>query len=383
MRKLVLSRRKRWLLFAAAALAGVLVGALIARATPGGETRPALSFAGTLRGTSGMQMLIFTFKKAGATICAPQVGVTPSGATGAFNVDIPLTGCPTSLFDGADVTYDVTVGTTVVVTAQPVNPVPYARYADKVGTPDCPVGYDRDMSDTKIVLCKKGADEVVRVGTGATAFWIDRYEASIWPDPDGTGTSYIDDARGLPADFHRLKIPLYAVSKAGVFPSYNVTWFAAEVACRYSGKRLPTREEWLAAARGTPDPGANAGTNGQCLTQATAARNTGQGTTCISIAGAQDMIGNFWEWTAEWYAAPGSTSEPPSYVQSADYGNDIVAGVASGAKYNNAFVAGLPAAACRGGSWLDGTSSGGYAFAIDESPLKWSTGKGFRCVIPR
>lgn len=31
---------------------------------------------------------------------------------------------------------------------------------------------------------------IVKVGTGASAFWIDRYEASVWSNRDGTGTQY-------------------------------------------------------------------------------------------------------------------------------------------------------------------------------------------------
>ena len=50
--------------------------------------------------------------------------------------------------------------------------------------PDCPRGYTKDAAppnsaNPSSVLCKKGVDEVVKVGAGAAAFWIDRYEASV------------------------------------------------------------------------------------------------------------------------------------------------------------------------------------------------------------
>ena len=59
----------------------------------------------------------------------------------------------------------------------------------------------------------------------------------------------------------------YAVSVAGVLPSTCLTWFQAEQACRLSGKRLITNQEWQAAAAGTPDPDdADDGTT-TCATQ--------------------------------------------------------------------------------------------------------------------
>src|SRR5262249_16884910 len=50
--------------------------------------------------------------------------------------------------------------------------------------PDCPIGYIRDLSVPNIVLCKQGVDEVVKVGRKGSAFWIDRYEASVWDKED-------------------------------------------------------------------------------------------------------------------------------------------------------------------------------------------------------
>ena len=58
--------------------------------------------------------------------------------------------------------------------------------------PDCPVGYVRAANEPAgsppPVHCQKGDpvfDEVVKVGSGGSAFWIDRYEATIWTKSDG------------------------------------------------------------------------------------------------------------------------------------------------------------------------------------------------------
>ncbi len=93
---------------------------------------------------TGNQPLTFIIE-AGALSCSPPgLTVLVDAATGGFQTDIDISNCPTSLFDGTDATVDVSVNGKVVVTAKPVSPVPHAKYADKVGSADCPVGYDKD-----------------------------------------------------------------------------------------------------------------------------------------------------------------------------------------------------------------------------------------------
>ena len=91
-------------------------------------------------------------------------------------------------------------------------------------------------------------------------------------------------------------------SKTGVVPQARITWFQAAQMCANAGKRLCTNEEWQTAVAGTLDPGASDGSLGACVTNA-ALRNTGLGTNCRSRFGAEDMIGNYWEWVADWYEA--------------------------------------------------------------------------------
>jgi hypothetical protein len=259
---------------------------------------------------------------------------------------------------------------------------------DQLKHPTCPEDYAQDTTVSGIVLCKKGVDEVVKVGTSNTVFWIDRYEASIWVIPNpvvGTTIQYGVGDNDYPSTFpingEYGTTPLYALSVPNVGPAQYVTWFQAEAACEASGKRLPTGQEWLRAARGTPDPGSanTAGPGCNCMSQSLS-RWTGLGTACASAWGAQDMIGNLAEWTAEWYAGPGATGSV-TFAGTA-FRDDEIMRIASGAFDNATYVTGLPAVAFRGaGSDMNPTQAGRFAMSVSNAPSTASPGVGFRCVL--
>jgi formylglycine-generating enzyme required for sulfatase activity len=383
------SATKRLLAAAATlAIAGAAfsVGLIVARAKPGGETRKSLSFAGRLRGTTGAQSLTFSFKKGGVTQCEPKVTASPD-ASGAFNVEIPLAGCPNALFDGGDITFDVSVGGTVIAKDQAVNPVPYARYADQAGSPDCPNGYSRDASITTFVLCARTGDEVVKVGAGPSAFWIDRYEASVWSNPDGSGTQFGAAGADYPVTFPangQWTAPVYALSRGGVVASRFITWFQASEACASSGKRLPTNAEWLRAARGTPDPAVGSdGSGGTCITNAPAPRKMGDGSACVSAAGAQDMVGNSWEWIEEWYTGLGDATFATA-PWPGGFGGDYTYNIVNRAATTPTTVpVGAPGGVLRGGGTAEGAAAGIFAVYALYAPSGSSTVFGFRCMTPR
>jgi formylglycine-generating enzyme required for sulfatase activity/predicted Ser/Thr protein kinase len=91
-------------------------------------------------------------------------------------------------------------------------------------------------------------------------------------------------------------------------PVVMVTWLGAEAYCKSVGRRLPTEAEWEKAARGeTGDlyPWGNSWLNSNANSgQYDAYKQTapiGSFPEGISPYGAFDMIGNVWEWTADWY----------------------------------------------------------------------------------
>src|SRR5262249_4148425 len=93
------------------------------------------------------------------------------------------------------------------------------------------------------------------------------------------------------------------VSLPSVLPSEFITWFQAQEACANSGKRLPTSAEGGWGRTGRRTPGLNNGTT-DCSSAGLSL--TGARSSCVSARGAFDMVGNVYEWVADW--VPRSTA---------------------------------------------------------------------------
>jgi len=245
--------------------------------------------------------------------------------------------------------------------------------------PPCPTGFARAEQDT-VAVCTRvvgtAADVMVKVGD----FWIDRYELSACPGGN-LGAATGEDTTAA------------ACSTTDVLPQVNITWFQAAALCSNAGKRLCSNAEWQTAVSGTVDPGAAPGTAGECVTQASSPRRTGLGSQCRSRFGAEDMIGNVWEWVADWHVggrewqtvdgenpAPrsgvGVGPWPPGYHDDQTWNLD-------GISVDAIWQRGLPGAAIRGGAWTSATEAGAFTLALSSSPPRQVSSIGARCCVGR
>jgi hypothetical protein len=243
-------------------------------------------------------------------------------------------------------------------------------------------------------LKKCPADAVV-----AGTVCMDTYEASVWRVPDPLDTNKglvkkiqqgkITDATDLTdAGATQLGIAsdnyapcadsgqnctddIYAVSLPGVTPSSRVTWFQAQAACENARKRLPSNAEWQAAVIGTPDPGPDNGTT-DCNTFSTlAVAATGSRSSCKSARGAFDMVGNLFEWVADW--VPRATACGTWTASVSPTADDQCLGGAA--------TTGEPGALLRGGSFFfSGTFAGPLSVVGGFEPSFADGDFGFRCA---
>jgi formylglycine-generating enzyme required for sulfatase activity len=145
------------------------------------------------------------------------------------------------------------------------------------------------------------------------AFWIDKYEVTNFEFRDfsikekyaGEGVKSGKDWRAL-ATFDKAKVPV-------VF----ITWGDADAYCKAAGKRLPTEEEWEAAARGPQGfryPWGNDWIDGRSNTaEIGLLKQVDIGKyDDVSPFGVHDMLGNAREWTSTWFSSyPGNPKRDP------------------------------------------------------------------------
>ncbi len=242
------------------------------------------------------------------------------------------------------------------------------------------------------------ADAICPLGMVRTGdVCVDKYEASVWQTTDATTINRIlhgqissaaelsglATQRGASGDDYGPNCPdnaggcvdFFAISLPGVLPSNTMTWFQAAAACRNSGRRLATNQEWQMAALGTPDPGTDDGVS-TCRITGSSTVATGSRASCISDVGAMDMVGNLWEWVADWWPAvidaDGSGCNSGWNGFSDDYNCAAVVVTQVG-----------PAAMLRGGDAFGAggdTRAGPFAIAMTRGPQAEFANIGFRCA---
>lgn len=195
---------------------------------------------------------------------------------------------------------------------------------------------------------------------------VDRYEASVWSDPAGSGTRFGDATDNYPCDDNGNDCDaIFAVSRAGVLPSRFITWFQAQRACLNVGKRLLTNAEFQGAAADTPD-------SEDCTVNSSGPVATGNKEECVSAWGAFDMVGNVWEWVADWMQPNGADG---GSISTAQYGEDLILGVNDASPASRRF----PAALIRGGGFPDQTDAGVFALWGRAGSAADFSDTGFRC----
>ncbi len=173
---------------------------------------------------------------------------------------------------------------------------------------------------------------------------------------------------------------IFAQSVAGVTPSRFITWFQAQQACANVGKRLPTNAEWQMAAAGTPDTDFADYGSTTCNTdnQEPGVSLTGSRENCVSNYGAFDMVGNVWEWVADWMRD--NSGIDGGDESTALYGMDGIFGVNEATPEDDRF----PAALIRGSAFFIGPpESGVFTLDAGTAPSISANGVGFRCARNR
>jgi formylglycine-generating enzyme required for sulfatase activity len=108
------------------------------------------------------------------------------------------------------------------------------------------------------------------------------------------------------------------------FPVHGVSYFDAAVYAKWVGKRLPTEPEWEKAARGEHPihyPWGDQFDGNKANLSLSPRSKTGRGLMPVgsfpegaSPYGAEDMIGNVWEWVNDYYKPyPGSTYKSKAF----------------------------------------------------------------------
>jgi formylglycine-generating enzyme required for sulfatase activity len=140
-------------------------------------------------------------------------------------------------------------------------------------------------------------------------FYLDRYEVTV-----ADFANFVRKNRAVPPVSWKNGVP---PPDSDRLPVSNVTWDQAEAYCAWAGKRLPTEAEWEKAARG-PDglifPWGNEFDPDRANLLSKGSEPVGSRPQGASPYKVEDLVGNVWEWTSDWYEPyPGNAYPSDNY----------------------------------------------------------------------
>jgi formylglycine-generating enzyme required for sulfatase activity len=214
---------------------------------------------------------------------------------------------------------------------------------------------------------KKSSDETPRRTIYLDAFEIDKYEATV---ADYEACIQAGACETPSNKYQDKKYFNYGAPGREKHPINGINWFQAEAFCKWAGKRLPTEAEWEKAARGTDGRTYPWGEAEPTCDYLVIKKNkfgcdrestwpVGSKPYGKSPYGVYDMMGNAWEWTADWYQK--------DYFQSAPSRNPK--GPSSGINRVS-----------RGLGWFNDVKDVRVTNRFSAVPTKGPDGQGVRCA---
>ncbi len=315
-----------------------------------------------------------------ATRTAEPTDTPPPTATASLTATPSPTSTPTARPPGSTSTPQDTATPTATITPETTKPlgesttgapmvsVPAGGFLQGSSIQQIEEVYELCQQADQPDLCWRSAfeDESPQKEVYLDEFLIDKYEVTNRQYADCVNAGACNPPSVLSSNKHS---DYYGNTRYANYPVIYVTWRNADQYCRWAGKRLPTEAEWEKAARGRDGllwPWGNSfDSQNSNYRPGNVAPDTSDTVEVMSYSGggspydAYDMVGNVWEWVADWY-------EAGYYAKSSGQNPE---GPASGDKK-----------VIRGGSWNSNLGSARSASRAPASPDEGYFDVGFRCA---
>jgi formylglycine-generating enzyme required for sulfatase activity len=147
-------------------------------------------------------------------------------------------------------------------------------------------------------------------GPARCPVFLDTYHLGLHPVTNRQYLQFLCDSKRPMEDAAWDRAAVEGRVPAGLedHPAVNVSWLDAHEYCEWAGLRLPGELEWEKGARGTDGrdyPWGNAPDPTRCHHAGHGPRSTWGVWECpegCSVWGIYQMVGNVWEWSADWSA---------------------------------------------------------------------------------